>query len=95
MQRRVAALVESGLQEREPAGTAAPLDRAIAAAPVPASFALHAALTSCPWPHAGPLSAAAVDRATLLTAGVGPETAENVAICMTQAPEVYNVAVAL
>jgi hypothetical protein len=32
---------------------------------------------------------------TLLTVGTGPETAENVAICMTQGPEELNVAVAL
>ena len=94
MQRRVAALVESGLQESEPVGTAAPFDSAIAAAPVSATFALHAALTPGPWLHAGPLSAA-VDRAALLTAGTGPETAENAAICMTQAPESVTVAVAL
>ena len=33
--------------------------------------------------------------ATLLTVGTGPETAENVTICMTQGPEDVNVAVAL
>jgi hypothetical protein len=33
--------------------------------------------------------------ATLLTVGTGPETAENVTICMTQGPEPVNVAVAL
>jgi hypothetical protein len=33
--------------------------------------------------------------ATLLTVGTGPETAENVAICMTQDPDEVNVAVAL
>jgi hypothetical protein len=32
---------------------------------------------------------------TLLTVGTGPATARNVAICMTQAPEAVNVAVAL
>jgi hypothetical protein len=32
---------------------------------------------------------------TRLTAGAGPETAENVAICMTQGPETVNVAFAL
>jgi hypothetical protein len=32
---------------------------------------------------------------TLLTVGTGPETAENVAICMTHGPEPFNVAVAL
>jgi hypothetical protein len=32
---------------------------------------------------------------TLLTVGTGPETAENVAICMTQGPAPVNVAVAL
>jgi hypothetical protein len=33
--------------------------------------------------------------ATLVTVGIGPETAENVTICMTQGPEAVNVAVAL
>jgi len=32
---------------------------------------------------------------TLLTVGTGPETAENVTICMTQGPEELKVAVAL
>ena len=32
---------------------------------------------------------------TLLTVGTGPETAENVAICMTQGPDALSVAVAL
>ena len=43
----------------------------------------------------GPLSAIAVESATLLIAGAGPEAAEKVAICMTQAPEAVKVAVAL
>ena len=33
--------------------------------------------------------------ATLLTVGCGPETAENVAICMTQGPDAFSVAAAL
>jgi hypothetical protein len=94
----VAALLESGLQEREPVRTAAPLDSVIAVPPVSVTFALHAALTPDPGlagMHVGPLSTIAAGSATLLIAGAGLETAEKVAICITQAPAVYNVAVAL